>query len=165
MKNFKEAQWRLGVIAIFGYHSPEIDLYRAIVSENYDFNLPSKEECYLIYDKYATTKRTDMLKEYGITPSKDFVSKIVRDETKASLKRNTPATNTYIDPNQPATENKNCICTFCSGIGTMRIKSIEVYYPDVVKDGRVVGRSSTSQTRTIYEDLTCTRCLGTGKCK
>lgn len=84
------------------------------------------------------------------------------EEAMLIYKRSNSVPSTEPVKNTPSTD---CVCSFCSGTGTLRIKSIQVYYPDVVKDGRVVGKSSTSQTRTIYEDLTCTRCLGTGKCK
>jgi hypothetical protein len=90
---------------------------------------------------------------------------VVHATTNTNQSSSESTNNTSSNSTRPTIEKNDCACSFCSGTGTLRIKSIEVYYPDVLKDGRVVGRSSYSKTRTIYEDLTCTRCLGTGKCK
>ena len=96
----------------------------------------------------------------------DYKGKFYFEGTEEAMliyKRSNAEPSTDPVKNTPSTD---CACSFCSGTGTLRIKSIEVYYPDVVDSyGRVTHQYSTSKTRTIYEDMTCTRCLGTGKCK
>jgi len=85
------------------------------------------------------------------------------EEAMLIYKRSNSAPSTNPVKNIPSTD---CVCSFCSGTGTLRIKTTEVYYPDILNsDGKVIGRSNTSKTRPLIEDITCTRCLGTGKCK
>lgn len=56
-----------------------------------------------------------------------------------------------------------CVCSKCGGTGTMSIRSAKIWYSDVYENGKKVGTATNSGWE--YEDIKCTRCLGTGKCK
>lgn len=56
-----------------------------------------------------------------------------------------------------------CVCSKCGGSGTMSIRSAKIWYSDVYENGKKVG--TATNTGWEYEDIKCTRCLGTGKCK
>lgn len=58
---------------------------------------------------------------------------------------------------------KACVCDKCGGSGTMSIRSAKIWYSDVYENGKKVG--TATNTGWEYEDIKCTRCLGTGKCK
>jgi hypothetical protein len=98
----------------------------------------------------------------------DFRGRLVYDGTEVARLQKERSERNNNSNEQTYTKSQSttaCICSKCNGSGTMRIKSIEVYYPDVVNsNGQVVGKSSYSKTIDKYEDLTCTKCLGTGKC-
>lgn len=74
----------------------------------------------------------------------------------------------YVSDDQQVKKSEkadDCVCSKCNGSGTFTVKTIELYYPEIIKDGKVVGRSNYSKTIDKYEKMTCGRCLGTGKCK
>jgi hypothetical protein len=65
-----------------------------------------------------------------------------------------------------ATNAKNakaCLCNKCGGSGKMTIRSTKIWDSDVYENGTKVGTARNSGWE--YEDIKCTRCLGTGKCK
>ena len=58
---------------------------------------------------------------------------------------------------------KECVCDKCGGNGKITFKSAKIWDEPVYKNGDQVGTVRKSGWE--YEDVTCTRCLGTGKCK
>lgn len=56
-----------------------------------------------------------------------------------------------------------CVCDKCGGSGKMSIRSAKIWYSDVYENGKKVGTATNSGWE--YEDIKCTRCLGSGKCK
>ncbi len=58
---------------------------------------------------------------------------------------------------------KNCVCDKCGGSGKTTFKSAKLWDSDVYENGKKVGTVRNSGWE--YEEVTCTRCLGTGKCK
>lgn len=58
---------------------------------------------------------------------------------------------------------KECVCDKCNGSGIFTFKSAKIWYSPVYENGKQVGTATNHGWE--YEDIKCTRCLGTGKCK
>ncbi len=59
--------------------------------------------------------------------------------------------------------SKACKCDFCGGNGKTRFKSAKTWETPVYENGKEVGTATKFGWE--FEDVTCTKCLGTGKCK
>lgn len=57
---------------------------------------------------------------------------------------------------------KECKCDKCNGTGKFTFKSAKIWYSPVYENGKQVGTATNHGWE--YEDIKCTRCLGTGKC-
>jgi len=58
---------------------------------------------------------------------------------------------------------KECICDKCNGSGKITFKSAKLWDTPIYENGKQVGTTRNSGWE--YEDIKCTRCLGTGKCE
>jgi tetratricopeptide (TPR) repeat protein len=153
----------------------EVNLERAMALDNEAIRIfPNLHRAYVdrgqanykLGNVIAAQNDFDKAKQLAPFESK-WIDKAKADVTKTNTNNlsaestNYTPTNTY----QTETEKTACICSKCNGSGTFRVKTVEVYYPNVVNsNGQVVGKSSYSKTIDKYEDLTCGKCLGTGKC-
>jgi len=59
--------------------------------------------------------------------------------------------------------SKGCVCDKCGGTGKTTFKSAKIWKTPVIENGKDVGTATNFGWE--YEDVKCTRCLGTGKCK
>lgn len=126
------------------------------------------ESYYSFYDRYPASERTNLLKEFGITGSSKFVSKAERDREIARQQKawdEKKATNTSPPPvvTQPKTETA-CSCERCGGSGKITVSSFKTW--EITNGTDSYGNvRKIKQSGYVYEDQTCTRCLGSGKCK
>lgn len=147
------------------YQFPRLNFlaYIALEAEG-NFN----ENYYSFYDRYPASDRTNLLREFGITGSPKFVSKAERDREIARQQKawdEKKSTNTAPPPvvTQPKTETV-CSCERCNGSGKITVSTFKTW--EITNGTDSYGNvKKIKQSGYVYEDQTCTRCLGSGKCK
>lgn len=127
-----------------------------------------KADYYSFYDKYPASERTNLLKEFGITGSSKFVSKEERDREIARQQKawdEKKSANTSPSPVvTPATTETRCTCDRCNGSGKISVSSFKTW--EISNGTDKYGNAKTiKKSGYVYEDQTCTKCLGSGKCK
>lgn len=135
------------------------DFSKAAFSQNYRLNPKSDyvNSIYIIDFENLSVQLVDD-HQYQLDAIKNSTCAPIAKETVPSVSSDEQ---TYTK-SQSTTD---CVCSKCNGTGKFTVKTIEVYYPEVVNsNGKVVGYSSYSKTIDKYEDMTCGKCLGTGKC-
>jgi tetratricopeptide (TPR) repeat protein len=123
------------------------------------------------YQKNGNTvgAKSDLEKVKTLNPSMTATVNSTLDEWEGRTNTNdvrqpTVLYNSTNTPFQTAnTEKHECVCTKCKGSGKTVFKSSKLWYETVYDNGKYVGR--TTNFGWEYEDVICSRCLGTGKCK
>ncbi|MBL0056752.1 MAG: hypothetical protein IPP31_11345 [Chitinophagaceae bacterium] len=164
MRKYTEAEKDLNeCYSHLNYQFPKLNFLAYISSEAVG---KFTDDYYSFYDRYPASERTKLLSEYGISGSSRFVSLESRNAEAARQnklryeqeQRNSPPVIT-----QPKVETV-CTCEKCGGSGKISFKAFKTW--EISNGTDKYGNAKTiKQSGYVDEEQTCTRCLGSGKCK